>query len=61
MTLFNWNIDTENDTSKHPKTCEPPNCDFLSSVLEPLDSFKYAEFNVKIKVDVKNHHTKVLS
>lgn len=31
------------------------------SVSEPLDCFKYAEVEVKIKFDVKNHHTKVLS
>lgn len=43
------------------KTRERPNYDFLSSVSEPLDSFKYAEVEVKIKFDVKNHHTKVLS
>ena len=34
---------TENDTPKLAKTREPPNYDFLSSVSEPLDSFKYAE------------------
>lgn len=40
---------------------EPPNCDFLSSVSEPSDSFKYAEIEFRIRLDVKIYHPKVLN
>ena len=42
---------------KLAKTLGPPNCNFLSSVLEPLDSFNY---KIRIRLDVEIH-LKVLS
>ena len=40
---------------------ELPHCNILSSDLELLDSFKYAEIESRIRLDVETNHPKVLS
>ena len=37
-----------------------PDCNLLSPVSEPSDSFKYAEIKQKIRRNVKNRHSKVM-
>lgn len=44
-----------------PNPVNLPNCDFLSSVFEPLNFFKHAEFKYEIRVNVEIHHPKDLS
>ena len=52
---------TENYRPKPAGRVNLPNCDLLSLVLDPLDSFKYGEIEVRIRREVENHHPKVLS
>ena len=43
------------------KTCSnPTNCGFLSSVLEPLNLFNYAEIKCRIRLDVEIHYSTAL-
>lgn len=37
-----------------------PNCEFLSSVLEPSNFFKFAEIRYQIRLDVEIHYPRVL-
>ena len=52
---------TENDTPKLANSRELPQFHYLSSNLEPLDSFKYAKIKSRIRLDVDTDHPKFLN